>query len=198
MESTVNFLFPLPVIRVEGIEADFDDLESICYALRDTSPGRKVSNMLGWQSEGDVLSNDAAAPIADVLSRGIAEALSSGIFNDVSAIINDAWINISGRYAYNTTHIHPRADFSGVFYIKCDPSSSGNIVFSARDARLDTEFYRPEAKDQYKLYPTWWYQPLRGTLLLFPSELYHRVDQNLSDSERISVAFNLIFRKETN
>ena len=38
------------------------------------------------------------------------------------------------------------------------------------------------------------YPPVPGRMLLFPSWLYHSVEPNLSDRERVSLSFNIGFR----
>jgi len=193
MKTTTNLLFPFPVIRVCGIEADFNELEQICYSVRKHDPGRNVSNKMGWQSNNYASFPPHMNALQTAISSGIAEALSYRIFERCDVSINNWWINISGKNAYNERHMHPKSDFSGVFYIKCDPEKSGNIVFGAGDLRTDMDLYSHAIKDECKLYPNWWFPPERGSLILFPSGLRHGVDPNISEEDRISVAFNLQF-----
>jgi len=90
--------------------------------------------------------------------------------------INNYWFNINYPGSFNELHNHPSADHStngvsGTFYLKV-PTNSGNIIFQDNDEELEIE-------------------SKAGKLLLFPSYLMHRVSKNNSNSERISVAFNL-------
>jgi ectoine hydroxylase-related dioxygenase (phytanoyl-CoA dioxygenase family) len=42
----------------------------------------------------------------------------------------------------------------------------------------------------------WKVQVKNNTIVLFPSSLYHSVDKNESDYERVSIAFNVFARGE--
>jgi uncharacterized protein (TIGR02466 family) len=78
---------------------------------------------------------------------------------------------------------------SGVYYVKV-PENSGNIYF-----------YDPRAGSQMLLPPytqmTKWtlgkilYKPIEGMFILFPSWLWHGVEPNSSEENRISLSFNI-------
>ena len=46
-------------------------------------------------------------------------------------------------------------------------------------------------RDRYNAYTSFNIPPQEGVMLIFPSFLLHSVEENLSDEDRISVAFNL-------
>lgn len=92
-------------------------------------------------------------------------------------ILNNYWFNINYPGSYNKLHDHltPYKDqqgLSGTFYIQVPPHS-GNIVF-----------VNEEIKEELEIKST------PGKLLIFPSYLLHKVTENLSNSDRYSVAFN--------
>ena len=83
------------------------------------------------------------------------------------------WFNLAEPGEITGVHDHSKAaEISGVYYI-ATPPSSGDL------------FFRTEGAEDFFL------QPIEGTLVLFPSNLRHGVAENLSDYNRISLAFNL-------
>ena len=89
----------------------------------------------------------------------------------------------------HSTHIHsPENQISGNFYISAEPNSS-NIVFS-KDMHGD--LFQSIKKKKYTIVNSqdWSFAPEPGRLLIWESDLMHRVEQNNSDS-RISITFNL-------
>ena len=80
------------------------------------------------------------------------------------------WVNINGPGHYNEWHTHYLARV-GVIYLKVPPKS-GDIEFRSYD-----EVYR--------------ITPQAGQFLTFPGSLEHRVLENQSSENRISIAINL-------
>ncbi|MFD0739766.1 putative 2OG-Fe(II) oxygenase [Lysobacter koreensis] len=98
------------------------------------------------------------------------------------------WATQAAETGYIDTHIHEESWLSGAYYVELpaairddDPDHAGWI-----------EFGRP-----YATLPPWPEHALRrvrpqvGTLLLFPSYLFHRTLPYRGDGERISISFDL-------
>ena len=99
------------------------------------------------------------------------------------------WINFNNKYNYNSVHTHGASYFSTVLYLKV-PKNSGNLVFERPD-NFNSFIYTNRITD--KSAGTYYIIPQENLLVIFPSYLPHRVDQNLTedeDDERISIAFN--------
>ena len=92
------------------------------------------------------------------------------ITSQIDRKIQRLWVNINGPGHYNEWHTHYLAKV-GVIYLKV-PSNSGDIEF-----RKDDEVYR--------------ITPQPGQFLTFPGSLEHRVLENQSSENRISIAINL-------
>jgi uncharacterized protein (TIGR02466 family) len=56
-------------------------------------------------------------------------------------------------------------------------------------------FLHDDYKKTYHIYPSLEINPQEGMLLLFPSYLMHKVNNNISNKERISISFNINFKK---
>ena len=149
-------------IQQYNLETPVDFIDNI-YKLKSTTKSQLRSNRLGWQSQQ--LKDTASIPWAeDFLNQCLTTADSKHPFKHI-------WFNISPHKAYHDWHSHGGATWAGVYYIKT-PENCGCIEFK-HDGQLLT----------IKPYP--------GLLLTFPSGLEHRVLENKSSEDRITLAFNL-------
>jgi len=152
----------LDQIKQYYIDTPSDFVDNI-YKFKTLTKAQQRSNRLGWQSPQ--LTNTLSIPWADeFLNLCIATA-------DLKSPFKHIWFNISPSKAYHGWHSHGGARQVGVYYIKT-PSDCGNIEF-----RHDT---------QTKIL-----EPVQRLLLIFPSQLEHRVLENRSNEDRITLAFNL-------
>jgi len=98
-----------------------------------------------------------------------------------------AWHVILNKQGYQDSHIHSGGWLSGVIYLKVVPvneNNEGAIEFS-----LNGVFYSDVNS------PKVIYQPKLGDIVLFPSSLHHRTIPYSADTDRISIAFDLIPKK---
>jgi uncharacterized protein (TIGR02466 family) len=105
------------------------------------------------------------------------------------------WATVLARGAMHKAHSHPNNFLSGVYYVRTHPGSD-SINF--HDPRNQAAVIRPpvveltaENTDQVVV------KVANGTLLMFPSYLEHSVDASMSDDERISISFNVMFSSFT-
>jgi uncharacterized protein (TIGR02466 family) len=102
------------------------------------------------------------------------------------------WVNLLRHGAYNTPHTHPNSMWSGVYYVDVgtpteDHPMSGVIEFL--DPRCAVEMIGIPG-DPFRGKHT--VRPEAGTLVLFPSWLYHFVHPYQGHDVRNSVSFNLM------
>lgn len=103
--------------------------------------------------------------------------------------MTDCWVNVMGRRAVHSLHLHPLSVISGTYYVSTPPGSS-RIRFE--DPRLERfmaapprrEGCRPDNRQQVT------YEVGAGKLILFESWLRHEVAPNAGRGERISISFN--------
>ena len=101
----------------------------------------------------------------------------------------NCWVHVNKKYDYGMSHVHPEGLISGIYYVKV-PSNSGNIVFERPDNQ--ELFFEGDIVNPYN-YKFFSHVPVEGMLILFPSWLKHKVQQNITEDagdERISIAFN--------
>jgi uncharacterized protein (TIGR02466 family) len=180
----------------EDLNIDTGLLEKYSYELAKTDPGVLGSNVGGWQSN-NIIKNEKFEPLVTLIKEHV-HILSKEIGLNTAKIkleISNIWVNINGRYQYNRAHSHPGAIFAGVFYVKAAPYA-GNLeltnpinvfeyVYPKNNQLIPTQFN----SDVYRILPE------VGKLSMFSSWLLHNTEPNLSNTERISIAFNIILKQ---
>ena len=151
------------------------DVNPIKEYTLNLSEGRKVSNVGGFQStkftEPPEVCKELFAEVEQHLPRKM--------------ILSSLWFNVNGNGHYNIKHNHADKKMymvkyggewipvshshglSGVYYVDVPDTDMGDIVFD--DRRI---------------------APKTNTLLLFSNDVFHAVEPNQSDENRISIAFN--------
>jgi uncharacterized protein (TIGR02466 family) len=112
--------------------------------------------------------------------------------------ITTSWIVKFPKNSWGQKHIHSNSIFSGVVYLST-PGIGGEICFH-KDNRFHNISY-PTLElvyDKWNTYSSdyWKLSPSEGDIILFPSNLTHSVGKNLSDTDRISLAFNVFAKGE--
>lgn len=103
--------------------------------------------------------------------------------------MSTCWVNVMGPGCYHTSHIHPHALVSGVYWVEAQPDASPLRLEDPRLERYMNDPPRsPDAPESLKLYHA--IPALAGEFVLFNSWLRHEVPPNLSDHDRLSVSFN--------
>lgn len=152
----------LDKIQQYTLTAPDNFIENI-YKLKSIVKTHPRSNCLGWQSPQ--LKNTELIPWADdFLNLCRSTANSALSFKHI-------WFNISPPRAYHNWHDHSGLIQAGVYYITT-PENCGCIEFKHNQELLCIE-------------------PYAGLLLTFPADLQHRVLENKSTEDRITLAFNL-------
>ena len=101
------------------------------------------------------------------------------------AAYSQSWINVTTRHGYQERHNHERdavgVPISGAFYFRTN-GRDGDLSLMPVD--MHTKLFEPEV-----------IAPAVGRLVLFRSEVFHRVGANRTDSDRISFSFNYLLRE---
>ena len=191
IDYDVKKLFSIPIhyINLNEFSEKRKELIEYVYELRDKEKtGRNASNRGGWQSQpfpirgGDVLH--------DLIINVVSNLPSFKKNIDVKC---DAWVNINPTGSFNVKHCHPNCDIAGVLWIKI-PKNSGEITFiSPYDflSFLEMHSYTEEFQKDTNYYHNYTFPAREGSILLFPSHIQHKVEENKSKEDRISVSFNL-------
>ena len=173
---------------IKGV--DNDAIKEYCYHLKDNTEGVTISNRGGWHSK------EILEPLPDALNELFSNFL--GFVNDYCAqitglnnlMLGNFWVNINQKYNYNRPHDHQNSILSGVYYVDCEGDDVGNFVAERDDT---AEFFLGSYKNVSGFTGTSFaITPLTGFAFLMPSWMLHSVEQNLTDRDRISIAFNFV------
>ena len=201
-------LFETPVIvdEVPDAVALNAALASAIRARRAASPGVRISNIDGWQSDNAML-HWGGEPARRLEARILAAADRFTV--DIAARdgtprhkwVANMWANISPPGGSNQMHTHPGAYWSAVYYVDdgyagaFDPVLGGELVLL--DPRMPTVLMampnlRFRAPDGAPHEPQLNMRPKSGRIIMFPGWLTHGVMPYRGRGERISIAVNLV------
>lgn len=188
----VDYWFPTPIWMVD-LDVNNDELKTACIKLKEDNEGRVYSNRGGWQSND--LHPEYSVSVFQQLVTKVTEQSDSILSvdyaqNDRCTAVNNFWININQKGHSNQVHSHPGSFLSAVYYVSV-PEGSGSIVFErdSKDSFIMGTFHLNGQTPVSGV--TCEYPPVEGRLLIFPGWLYHSVLPTTTDSERISIAFNI-------
>ena len=148
-----------------------------------------------WQSEQTLHKREEFEELVSCVDHVAASILRFLRIGHDTFEITACWATVLATGAMHKAHSHPNNFLSGVYYVRVSPGSD-TICF--HDPRRQTYVIRPPVveltnsnTDQVVV------RLANGTLLMFPSYLEHSVDINVSENERISVSFNVMFSSFT-
>jgi len=187
----VEYLFPscVHILTIKDYESIKDELIGRVYEENNGDVvGNQRSNREGWQSKTiNSLDDNVYSTIVDVISESMPVLKRDISFN------MQCWYNINKKGSYNIKHNHPDSHLSGVLWLKA-PSNCGNIVFESPhnfSSYVEIKSYSEEFLNDSACDCSHHYEPVEGKVLIFPSSLYHKVEPNKSDEDRISTSFNI-------
>lgn len=187
------FATPMGTFEVPGAAELTPRIAEVVLAKEKEEAGVTRSNKGGWHSDDKMLlwPELAFADLGDTFRSAVSHmiAFTSGKPRFNVDLGLSAWANVNRAGTFNSPHIHPENHWSGVFYIQTTDFSSdpidkaGNIEF--QDPRGAISMLRtPGQTDVLSI------APRQGTIIVFPSWLYHCVNTFSIDTVRISLAFN--------
>ena len=191
------FSTPVWINQINNFENINSELKNYIYQEQEKNPeGVKKSNFNGWHSENFDLKNKSLKNFINEISKFIGVAVNDMGWDLEAQIvkITNMWAIINKNKAFNERHHHGNSSLSAAYYVKAE-NNAGNIVFF--DPRQANVFHHPSAKKANDLNgQIKSITPKAGTLVLFPSYLEHKVEENLSNEERIVVSFNVSLIKK--
>lgn len=200
--TSADDLFPTPLLRFEVAEADKLNralLQEIAKRQADEG-GMIKSNRKGWHSERDLFERKepAHSALAQMLLRMLAHSTKQFApetdFTGVE-LVADGWINVNPRGGYNAPHDHLGSFWSGVYYVSIPPETEGQggaIEFLSPHKPMPGGGFIEAPITAQKIVV----RPKPGQVLIFPAHLVHWVHPNDSEEDRITIAFNGLFRRQ--
>tara|TARA_Y100001972_G_scaffold84497_1_gene102868 strand:- start:2569 stop:3171 length:603 start_codon:yes stop_codon:yes gene_type:complete len=188
---SIDKIFPVPIhtISIDNFSQLQTQFIELAYQERIKNQGRTASNVGGYQSKPFLLRERN-----DVLSQTLLNIITNlPCFKKSIEFDISAWVNINKSGDSNQNHNHPATNLAGVLWIKI-PKNSGNIkLLSPYNFTAYGELfsYIDEFQKQTNCYYDYKYEPKEGAMIIFPAHLIHKVEENKSNEDRISVSFNI-------
>lgn len=101
--------------------------------------------------------------------------------------IIQSWMTNTGKHEFAHTHNHGSVDIAGVYYYKTN-GEDGSINFMNPVPQFSTYLLEHLPNNVS-------YEPKVGKIILFPGWVDHGVPANYTDDERISISFNINFKR---
>ncbi len=179
------------ILYAKDFQLDLNQMTQNIIKWSEEDKGITKTNVDGWHSETNMHTKIEYKPLVDELFKMVYE-----VFNeewlDGRVKIGNMWANINPPGGYNKPHVHPNSLFSGVYYVKTPPNS-GQLVCS--DPRPGIQTCMPNRKKGEPPKHLWrdlHLQPKENRAIVFPAWLWHSVQPNKSNENRISVSFNFL------
>ena len=188
---SIDNIFPVPIhtISIDNFSQLQSQIIELVYQEKNKNQGRTASNVGGYQSTPFSLRERN-----DVLSQTLSNIITNlPCFRKSIKFDISAWVNINKSGDSNQNHNHPATNLAGVLWIKI-PNNSGNIKllspynFTGYGELLS---YTDEFQKQTNCYYDYIYEPREGSMIIFPAHLIHKVEENKSNDDRISISFNI-------
>jgi uncharacterized protein (TIGR02466 family) len=165
------------------------------FTIRDYS--RKVCNgVVNFQFDSN---DEVMQPLYSIVEQKLNDVHKQiGLSDDYHQVIGQAWLNPSIVRWISTPHNHPRYCLSAVYYASAS-NDSGDLILLSPNAQhtqiLPSQTTFNCIKDYNSITSAIWrMKPKTGTLLIFPSWLFHYVESG-NGTERVSVAFDSELKK---
>lgn len=175
----------------DRLNIDNTALKDHCVSMQSVDVGRTVSNKNGWQSKDIDLSAVQFAPLITQLRLRVRDMCDAyAVHKHINFTIENGWININKQGGWNTPHCH-FGTFSAVYYVWAQPNQ-GTLQLVDRD-HIKTSMFNPKTVHSFNgaNSSNHTITPATGKLVIFPSWVLHYVDDNTTDQNRISIAFNI-------
>jgi len=194
--SQVEDAFATPILRcmLQDVDALNPQLRTLILERESSTPSAAKSNQGGWQSAPDFFRWGGAAVATLELYIGraldIATARIAPKFRVEFEVYGWAAVNRKGHY--NTTHLHPMATWSGVYYVDAGdeaPDTSGAVLELTHPIAAAAMTFFPGVLPSARVV-----KPEPGMIIVFPSYLQHGARVYQGERPRICVAFNAHMR----
>ena len=183
-ESKIIPIFPIN-ITMNNIGRDFTEDELTCFSKHKKSVTKAISN--SFTTNNNILDELELKNIKKFILKNFnfyLRKVISPISKDNELYLTESWITKTNKNEHHHTHSHANSVISGVLYLKTINKDSITL-YSPHRPRIDIS-----RDNQTKDYNNLEVLVRKGDLILFPSTLMHSVKTNVTEDERVSLAFN--------
>lgn len=187
----VNELFPTPIIEIE-IEENTDELKFV----KDFPSNIDENNTFQGQTSKNLRILEKYPYTRDLLLSKFNYVAEDYLkYKKKKYIITTSWITKTLKGGYSHNHRHRNSFWSGVYYFQDEyEDGSAELCFSNPNEQLsDVIFEENDIKEDVIVNSnSAIFNPEPKLLLLFPSYLGHQILHHGINTERLSLAFNIM------
>jgi uncharacterized protein (TIGR02466 family) len=191
--SIVNRIFPTPVFQYKNVKEatckEIDFIENKVPIYRPKGKGNLTS------VDNYILDTKEFKELKKVLTEKINsyfQKVYAPINKDIRLYITQSWLNYTSLNEYHSTHFHSNSIASGVYYFKVNQDVD-KICFFQQGLRHIPLNIISETNTGFNS-ESWELDVENNMLVVFPSSLFHSVEQKKDSGSRISLAFNTFIK----
>ena len=192
MNARLNHLFSIPLMEFEYGQISEDENKIINHYLNDLRPN--VHNFA--TKETYILNKEKGlSNLKKFINNSIYTYVKHVIVGDdynqdeLNFKITQSWANLTKSSSFgHHKHTHSNSVISGVFYVKTNDDDSvtfANDYLASMTMKTPIKVYNQFNSEEWKLAVS------AGNLLLFPSNIPHKVEFVRGKEDRISLSFNV-------
>ena len=183
-EAVVYPLFSLPLMAVS---LDIDNNKLLNHIKNITYRNNIHSDKCYLSESVKILENKKLKKEKEIFLKAIKEYLKLLGYTQNFKILNSWSTKIKPNYQ-SQPHVHTNTWISGVYYTQ----DNSSIRFIKNWA--NRSFFNLEFNNSTNIYSAtkWDLKVKKNTLLIFPSELQHKIQKNTLKYDRYSIAFNVL------
>ena len=173
------------------LHLDNKSIVDACYRMKKAQTWGEQDG--GWQSDW-MIDDPAFKELKDAVSNMFKKVQEEYYTINCPIQIKNEWVNINypagATTNINMVHMHDRNVLSCVYYAQASEKCGNLTLFSPH------QLYDQAVPYRYIKSPNEWnstrfrIKPETGKLVCFPSYLLHNAGKNMSNRDRISIAFN--------
>ena len=187
VEVTIDHVFPTPIYksRVNVDNLFIDDVECVSNG---------PDHLVLLSKTDDLLEEERFSFLKNQIDHHVRHFYHDvlGYAQEVYPSMTTSWLVKSLPGQESEWHCHGNSVISGVVYLNSF-EDCGNILFK-EELQMMKPLHPPIQSNNIFNTRMCFFTPQRGLILLFPSTLFHKVDKNRSNYERISIAFNYFLK----
>lgn len=184
--------FSTPIWESEVKNINNQEIKDYCLHLKDNTKGVNISNRGGWHSSEILL--PMPQDLRSLFSN-LEFFVNENCFKDIGVPnlkFGNFWVNVNYPGSYNIAHDHQNSILSGVYYVSVPFDNMGDLVLHRGDNAeyfLKSNVERISTRSNSLIAVK---KPIESVFYIFPSWVKHYVESNISQGDRISIAFNFI------
>tara|TARA_R110000751_G_scaffold35531_2_gene87256 strand:- start:1477 stop:2094 length:618 start_codon:yes stop_codon:yes gene_type:complete len=188
MNKKELILYPLFSMPVIAVDVNIDN-KKILKFLKKTKLGIQPHGINSYMSHSvKILDDKIMVKEKNNLLKVISTSFKQVLNYKKQLKILNSWVTKTGVNGESQNHVHRNSWMSGVYYPEHDKNFQ--IIFKKEPMSCSTYDVFENNHNIYSC-EEWTITPKENTVLLFPSNLMHRVAKNLSNKNRYSLAFNI-------